>query len=78
MATDPLKLENLKYTILAIRPKAKQPPVGTLAKSKDQKLPPRSLSGLSFNYLISIELMFPAIFKKQLESVCYLLSPTDS
>lgn len=43
MATDPLKLENLKYTILAIRLKAKQPPVGTLAKSKDQKLPPRSV-----------------------------------
>ena len=31
----------------------------------------RSLSGLSFNYLISIELIFPVIFKKRLESVCY-------
>lgn len=41
MATDPLKLENLKHTILAIQLKAKQPPVGTLAKSKDQKSPPR-------------------------------------
>lgn len=46
MATDPLKLENLKHTILAIRLKAKQPPVGTLAKSKDQKLPPREVDRL--------------------------------
>ncbi len=33
--------------------------------------PPRSLSDLSLNCLIFIELIFPTIFKKHLESVCY-------
>ena len=40
--------------------------------------PARSLSDLSFNYLIFSKLIFLAIFQKQAKSVCYSLSPTGS